>query len=688
MQMKLPQLKSYRGNKVVPHTLLHAACCSTLSLVFPERKVGSSAVSRLARMFSGNRVVCGCSVCGRFFKNSSFRLILGILFVGVLLRGFGVLYASPLRVFDMENSEAFYVAGDGAELLRLDSKEADDGRFGKVLQVEVLSPTQYFPKVQVGFTNEQIIPRGKSLLAHFYLRAVESGNESGEVDVQFEVENRKTFDISTQYRAHAVGEWEEFYVPFRAIRDLQPGEGVINFRVGGGKQVLQLAGLTIDHYSDETSLSELPATSVNASYTGMEADASWRVKAEQDIRRYRMVDFRLVVRDQLGQPVPNAKIHLEQRSHAFKFGSAVQAHRLVDGQQLPEYRAVVAQLFNTVVLENDLKWGRWLSDSEMTLKAIDWLTQHDIHTRGHTLVWANNRRVPASLKDIVGDADELRKAILEHIDDATRRTAPHVFAWDVVNEPFRNRDFMNLLGDQEMVAWFKAARNGAPGSTLFLNDYGIVTGGGLDVEHQATYKKTVSMLLDEGAPIDGLGFQGHHGRILTPPERMLAILDDFSQFGLEIQMTEYSTQVEDADLAAQYLGDSLKVFFSHPSVTGFFLWGFHEGHGFQHTGRLVNREGGLTPAGKVWMELLYDKWWSDLTIKSGSDGRSEARIFKGNYRVEIEADGYPAMMLTIDVNSEGEVLSVVLPVVERNGAVVADASPIGVPVKYSNVSFP
>lgn len=620
-------------------------------------------MNRLKQVFSKSRVVGDYLFAERFRAGRALRFVFGVLFFWGTISG--GLQAGPQRIFDMEEAGLFDVTGDGAELLRVEGKETQDDQFGRVLEVEVLSPSQHFPKVQVGLGNEEMLMRGEPLLARFYLRAVESGKESGEVDIQFEVENGKTFAISTQYRAHAVGEWEAFSVPFRVVRDLPPEEGVINFRVGGREQILQIAGLTVDRYPTGTDVNALPATPVNASYMGMEADAAWRTRAEQDIRRYRMADLSLVVRDQQGLPVPGAKVRLKQRRHAFWFGSAVQAQRLVSGSQVAEYRKMVARLFNAVVLENDLKWGRWLTHSEVTLQAIDWLAQHDIAVRGHTLVWPNNKRVPSSFQNIVGDAENLRKTLLQHIDDATRRTAPYVSAWDVINEPFRNRDFMDLLGDKEMIVWFEAARKGAPESSLFLNDYGIVTGGGLDVEHHAAYKRTVAMLLDGGAPVDGLGFQGHYGRILTPPERMLTLLDDFSQFGLEIQMTEYSTQVEDAKLAAQYLGDALRVFFSHPSATGFFLWGFHEGHGFRHTGTLVDREGNLTQAGEVWMALLYDEWWSDLTVESGADGRVEARVFKGNYEIEIEAAGYPTMTLSLDVGSGDNVLVVVLPSVER-----------------------
>ena len=62
-----------------------------------------------------------------------------------------------------------------------------------------------------------------------------------------------------------------------------------------------------------------------------------------------------------------------------------------------------------------------------------------------------------------------------------------------------------------MVDWFAAARRNLPGTPLFINDYSILSGGGQDVAHQDHYEATIAYLLEAGAPLDGIGMQGHFG---------------------------------------------------------------------------------------------------------------------------------------------------------------------------------
>src|SRR5690606_24929049 len=129
--------------------------------------------------------------------------------------------------------------------------------------------------------------------------------------------------------------------------------------------------------------------------------------------------------------------------------------------------------------------------------------------------------------------------------------------------------------------------------------------------------------------------QGHFGRILTPPERMLQILDRFGRFEKPIEMTEYSTQIDDRELSAGYLRDVLTVFFSHPATEGFILWGFLDGSGYKHTGTLAARDGSLTPAGKLWMDMIYNQWWTKADLRTSASGEASVRAFKGDYEITI-----------------------------------------------------
>jgi hypothetical protein len=52
------------------------------------------------------------------------------------------------------------------------------------------------------------------------------------------------------------------------------------------------------------------------------------------------------------------------------------------------------------------------------------------------------------------------------------RTRGRFTDWDVINEPFAHRDLMEILGDEVMVEWFKAAREADPEVKLLIEEGG------------------------------------------------------------------------------------------------------------------------------------------------------------------------------------------------------------------------
>lgn len=530
----------------------------------------------------------------------------------------------------------------GADRPRVEIKEAEvkGPGFSKALRVRTIKGGSNFLKVQAALGGTTPLARGDVLLARFFVRTVESPGESGEGETQFELEDRKTFNISGQFAVHAIHEWREIFVPLRQIRESEAGDVVINFRVGNNPQTIEIGGLQVFGYGSKLKITDLPATSVSSYYEGIEADAPWREAARQRIERYRMSELKIEVSGVDGSAVADAAVIVRQKTHAYRFGAAVRANRIVaETEEGKRYRQSIRRFFNTITLENDLKWSSWVKDRETPQRAAEWAVVNNIAVRGHTMVWAHYGRVPASLTDVIGKPGLLREAVNAHIKDIGSTMSPKVIVWDVLNEPFRNRAYMDLLGDEEMISWFKLAHASAPEATLMVNDYGIISGGGMDEQHQAYFERNVQFLLDGGAPLGGLGFQGHFGRILTPPERMLQILDRFGRFGKPIEMTEYSTQIDDRDLSAAYLRDVLTVFFSHPSTDGFILWGYQDGFGYKHTGTLEAKDGSLTQAGRIWMDMIYNQWWTKADLLTSKTGEASVRAFNGDYEITVSHAG-------------------------------------------------
>lgn len=544
-------------------------------------------------------------------------------------------------------------SGEGAGALADACCGSAQGRGADILRVRTLRKCASFPKVQAPLRIDAALPRGTVFMAYFSMRAAYSELESGEVSTQFEIENADNFAISTQFAAYAASQWQEFCVPFRLVCDTLPGVAAISFRVGAMAQELELRDIRVELFGPQTALADLPATPVRPRYEGMEAGAVWREQAQERIRLNRMAPLQITIAPELCA-TGNIEVQISQKRHAYWFGSAVQARLLAGAERSEGYAREVKRLFNALVFENDMKWRQWLEDRSRGIEGARWCAQNGIALRGHTLVWPSFAKAPDALCDeLSADPRKLQKALEERIDDIATATADWTEAWDVVNEPFRHNDFLRILGDCVMADWFRRAHRAAPASRLFLNDYGIVTGGGMDEQHQRHYEQTARDLLAAGAPLHGLGLQGHVGRILTPPQRMLAILDRFAALGLEIQMTEFSTHLEDAQLAADYLRDVLTVFYSHPATSAFMLWGFSDQEDFKHGNLLLNADGSLTPSGSVWMEMVFGQWWTNERLAADAEGQVCARVFHGLHEVTLLRDGEVLLSRCIDVGTDG-----------------------------------
>lgn len=574
-----------------------------------------------------------------------FRLFLlgqcfGLFFA---MTGFSAGEARSAVLLDEKDYGTFQLVGPDAGKAVVSVQPFEGPGAGKLLRIETREACASSYAAQLTLRNPRPIAKGDVLVLRFFLRTVKSDLESQEGQTEVVVEDAGTFDKILQFGATALQDWKEHLIPFVATADFPAGKAAINFRVGYQPQIIEITGLAITNFGPVEKLSEAAAGGARLEYAGMAPDAPWRAAAAERIEKLRKVDLRVTVVDAQGNPVPDAQLSIEQTRHAYWFGSAVRSDRLVQPENPQEektYREAVGGLFNAVTFENDLKWPFWQRNFPATEASIAWLHREGIALRGHALVWGSRKKgLPESLYGLVEDPVQLGKAVIEHIREITGKVRPPAAAWDVLNEAFNHHEFMDVLGEKAMVEWFRAARDGSPQSLLFINDWGIVTSRGLDTRHQDAYAKTISFLIEGEAPLDGIGMQGHFGRELTDPEQMLRVLDRFGAFGKEIQMTEYSSQFSDPEDAAAYLRDCLTVFFSHPATSGFILWGFREGVGMPNKSYLLDKHGNLTASGRVWKELIFEKWWTAARAASAADGTCIVRGFLGAYRITAKKDG-------------------------------------------------
>lgn len=540
----------------------------------------------------------------------------------------------------VDATETFKLIGTKANDAQLTIVHADNPNFKRAIRLRTLvQPTQPYD-IQLSARNTQPIAKGDALLASFWVRSIGAPAQKGSAGFTFE-QGSPDYKRSFGYEVSAGPEWKRFDFPFKSLDTYAVGEAVMNFRLGYAPQTIEIGGIALMNYATGVPLESLPATKLT--YDGSEPDAPWRKAAAERIEKIRKSDLRILVRDGRGKPVPAALVTLKETRSAFPFGSAVNAKTLIsDAPEDRKYQEMVKALFNRVVFENDLKWDHWESDRETPQKALQWLRDAGIETRGHVLVWPSWLRTPRQLKAMAGDPPAVRQAVSAHITDEVTTLRGQLHDWDVLNEPYKNHDLMDLLGPAVQADWFKTARQADPGAKLYLNDYGILSAGGKDSAHQRNFEETIGLLLKEKAPLDGIAVQGHFDSDLTPPTRLLEILDRYARFGLPIQITEFDVQVPNEALQADYTRDFLTTMFSHPSVNGILMWGFWEGRHYAPGAALWHKDWTAKANGRVWLDLVQKQWRTNLTAATGTDGSLKTRAFLGDYQITVTASGRTA----------------------------------------------
>jgi endo-1,4-beta-xylanase len=489
-------------------------------------------------------------------------------------------------------------------------------------------------------SNTGAIAAGDILLADFWVRCEKTLAESNECQLLFVIEDTTSYAKAVQYPVRVGKDWVHFYVPITAPQAYAvDGAGIALF-AGYADQTADVGPFHVTNYGTSVSADELPSTAVT--YPGVDADAPWRAAASERIDEHRRSDLVVAVTDADGEPLPDASVHVQMKRHEFLFGSAISSGIVAMGEepdQYDRYETEVTRLFNVVTAYNAFKWKPWEGDwggawtQQRAVDTLAWAEDREIPFRGHVLVWPSWGHLPTRLEALQDDPDALRQEVLDHIDDAMALTQGRLIQWDVVNEPYDNRDLMDILGDDVVVDWFERARTGDPDVQLFLNDYAILTGGGGDTGHRDDFEQWIELLTSANAPLDGLGMQSHFGLALTGPDDILELLDRYgTTYDKDVAITEYDIDVDDENLAGCFTHDFMTTIFSHPKTTTFVMWGF-----WGDEDPLFAPDWTQKMAGRVFEDLVFRRWWTDETLTSDATGSATVRAFHGTYEITVTA---------------------------------------------------
>lgn len=553
--------------------------------------------------------------------------------------------------------------------------------FSQAIQFSTNGDSDYIYRSGLGWNNATAIKKDDVLLLSFWARKLEPLNSAIiRAQVVFE-RNGDPFDKSLSINFPNDGaEWRFYQLPFKAHTDFGTGQAHLVFQFAFGPQKFEIGGIALANYGQTVSPSQFKAEYY---YPGRgDENAAWRLAASERINQHRKAEMKVTVVDRDGKPLPGAAVLIQQTRHAFKFGSAVTAQLLAgNGQTAADreiYRSRVSSHFTTTVLENDLKWPFWEDwaswNRQATMDALVWLKNRNLSVRGHNLIWPSSGNLPNDVRSLTGDA--LKSRIDQHFADILKpeNAGGKCYQWDVVNEPYTNYDIQGRiggipnvttsqgkLGNLEIVRWFQLARNLDAQAKLFVNDYDILAAGGTDINHQNYLFELTGWMLTNGAPVDGVGLQGHFDRI-TPPALMQSIIERFSSLPVQLAVTEFDINMADEELQAEYTRDVMTMVFSQPKFTDFLMWGFWEKAHWLPLGAMYRADWSSKPNALVYNDLVFRQWWTNDGGLSDEAGKFSTRGFKGSYNVtavygrtshtvtaNLDANAEVAIML--DVNS-------------------------------------
>ena len=218
---------------------------------------------------------------------------------------------------------------------------------------------------------------------------------------------------------------------------------------------------------------------------------------------------------------------------------------------------------------------------------VEFAEAHQLSIRGHALVW--EMRNPRWIKQGSFTCKELERILREHIETVVDRYRGRIYAWDVVNEPFEYGTWaasvwLRALGQDYVADALRWAHAADPGTRLFINENWA---DGVNEQSDALYVLARN-LLDQGAPLHGVGFQMavgfgdlEHSDSPIPQDELRRNFCRFSKMGLEIHVTEMAVRVGSAegsleermDAQASVYRDVLSVGLDTPGFRALVQWG-------------------------------------------------------------------------------------------------------------------
>lgn len=575
--------------------------------------------------------------------------------------------AEELQILRSYTSNKHYYAGSNNDVDHADLLDSDNETYCH-MDIQSLASGAKATNVQSLYTANGVdVAKGDIMFFAFQIRANSTNHSTGYVigSGNYRMTTSSKYNASVSFKLPVSTEWVWCYRVAKASYAHAANEKArIDFILGYAEQSVDIKNVTLINFKNLVSLDDFQKKE-NA-YEGMEEGAEWREAANARIEQIRKSDVRVKVINANGDPVEGAQVSVEQQKHSFRFGTYMPPRRIMEDssttsakkKQNAAFQNQLKTMFNTTGFENIFKPGNINNPgNEETIQTIiDFAEENDMSLRGHTLVWREGDAKKTMTDEELaayesGDAATKKEimvtAIRRHIDTYTKKYGAYIDSWDVVNEFLNHKDeIYTIIGKDmnEVAEWFKIAGENTKATkpNLVLNDFGIIS---YDETAQDSHYELAKQLKELGAPITTIGMQAHLGSAV-PPAYVVEILNKFQDLGMDIEITEFTYENSNETVQANYVRDFLTAVFSHPSTSSMYLWGFakHEIGDRQNSALCYEYNAStqgykLKPSGEAWMDLIYNRWWTDEEGSTNEHGVYDTRAFHGDHTVTVTVDG-------------------------------------------------
>ncbi|XP_010544026.1 PREDICTED: uncharacterized protein LOC104816770 isoform X2 [Tarenaya hassleriana] len=401
-------------------------------------------------------------------------------------------------------------------------------------------------------------------------------------------------------------EWHEITGSFRIEK--KPDQVMVHVQGPSSGVDLMVAGLHIFPVDRKARLS----------YVQKQAD---KVRKSDVLLRFSGVD---------SSELSGATVKIRQMRNAFPLGACI-SRSSIENEEIIDF---FLDNFNWAVFGNELKWY-WTEPEQGNFNYRDademlrFCEKHNIQTRGHCIFWEVESTVQPWIQRL--SKNELEAAVNNRLKGLLTQYMGKFRHYDVNNEMLHGSFYQERLGSDIRAEMFRTACQLDPSATLFMNEYHIEDG----CDSRSSPEKYIQLvrgLQEKGAPVGGVGIQGH---ISSPVGQIVAsALDKLSKLGLPIWFTELDV----SSINEHVRGDDMEVMlweaFAHPAVEGVMLWGFWELFMSREHSHLVNADGGINEAGRKFLEVKGE-WLSSVDGSLSESGEFGFRGYRGTYTVEV-----------------------------------------------------